>query len=174
MVLTILIPAVAALLAVVLGILVYQTAFVAPAFRRIETLVGLHDEALGGKSGAASVRIDALERTLGALGGQQERQERRLGELERLGLLDVSLAGFVRFNAYDDVGSDLSYALALLNREGNGIVLSSLYSRSDTRTYGKDVRNFVPTTEASEEELRAIARAREVSPSAQIERQILH
>ncbi|HTX60320.1 MAG TPA: DUF4446 family protein, partial [Verrucomicrobiae bacterium] len=87
-------------------------------------------------------------------------------ELELLAKTDVSRIGFVRYDAFDDTGSDLSYALALLNREGDGVVLSSIYSRSDTRTYGKAVERFKPAANASEEELTAIERAREPASTA--------
>ena len=64
------------------------------------------------------------------------------------------------FLLFDDTGSELSYATALLNREGDGVVLTSIYSRTDTRTYGKAVTKFVPVWTASEEELQAIQRAK--------------
>ena len=57
-------------------------------------------------------------------------------------------------------GSDLSYALALLNREGDGVVVSSIWSREETRTYGKSVAKFTTVQDASKEELEAIERAR--------------
>ena len=66
----------------------------------------------------------------------------------------------MRYNAFSDVGSDLSYALALLNRDGDGVVLSSIWSREETRTYGKAVAGFRPAQDPSEEELAAITRAR--------------
>jgi hypothetical protein len=43
------------------------------------------------------------------------------------------------------------------------VVLSSLYSRTDTRTYGKAVEGYKPAANASEEELRAIEMARSSS-----------
>ncbi|MDQ2663741.1 MAG: DUF4446 family protein [Candidatus Eremiobacteraeota bacterium] len=88
-----------------------------------------------------------------------QRLEGRISELEGLSQTDVSRIGFVRYDAFDDTGSDLSYALALLNRVGDGVVLSSIYSRTDTRTVGKGVEGFKPVANASEEELSAIARA---------------
>jgi hypothetical protein len=66
----------------------------------------------------------------------------------------------VRYDAFDDTGSELSYALALLNREGDGVVLTSIYSRADSRTFGKAVDRYAPRTNASAEELTAIAQAR--------------
>jgi hypothetical protein len=40
------------------------------------------------------------------------------------------------------------------------VVMSSIYSRGDVRTFGKAIQGFKPTVNASEEELRAIERAR--------------
>ena len=66
----------------------------------------------------------------------------------------------MRYDAFADSESGLSYALALLNRQGDGVVVTSIYSRDDTRTYGKPVAAFKPTITASAEELEAIERAR--------------
>ena len=85
---------------------------------------------------------------------------RRTSALEALARTDVSRIGFVRYAAFDDTGSDLSYALALLNREGDGVVLSSIYSREDSRTFGKAVAKFTPVSNASKEELQAIEQAK--------------
>ena len=90
-----------------------------------------------------------------------QRCDRRLSALEQQAQYDVSRVGFVRFNAYADTGSDLSYALALLNRQGDGVVVSSIFSREDTRTFGKAVSRFEPLQDASKEELSAIALARD-------------
>ena len=77
---------------------------------------------------------------------------------------DISRAGFVRYDAFADSETGLSYALALLNRRGDGVVLTSIYSRADTRTFGKPVESFKPTVHASDEELEAIERARSSKP----------
>jgi hypothetical protein len=80
--------------------------------------------------------------------------------LEALAATDLSRVGFVRYDAFAGNGPGLSYALALLNRQGDGVVLNSIYSRDDARTFGKPVAAFKPTVQASEEELEAIERAR--------------
>lgn len=51
----------------------------------------------------------------------------------------VQKVGVVRFNAFADIGSDLSYAIALLDGENNGVVLSSIFGRDDARTYAKPI-----------------------------------
>ncbi|MBV9269736.1 MAG: DUF4446 family protein [Candidatus Eremiobacteraeota bacterium] len=91
---------------------------------------------------------------------QGERVDERVRELEALSRIDVSRIGLVRYDAFDDAGSALSYALALLNREGNGVVLSSIYARNDTRTFGKGVQNVEFVVRASDEELKATTEAR--------------
>jgi hypothetical protein len=154
------IAALASFLAALIALAIYHLAFVAPAFRRAEALLAAHDELLAGGAGQpASARLSSLEEGLAALARRAERAEATLRELEALSRTDVSLIGFVRYNAFDDTGSALSYALALLNREGDGVVLTSLYSRTDTRTFAKAVERFKPLATASNEELEAIARA---------------
>jgi hypothetical protein len=157
------IAALAALGAALFALLVYHAAFVAPAMGRMRELASIHDEALGGGAGPASQRLGTLEGQVAGLSSELERVGRRVGELGALARTDISRFGFVRYDAFDDTGSDLSYALALLNRDGTGVVLTSIYSRTDTRTYGKAVERFQPQANASEEELRAIGLARDTS-----------
>ena len=126
-------------------------------------LVGIHDDLLGGPGGRASERIAALEAALRAAELRADESAARITTLEGLSRLDLSLVGFVRYDAYEDTGSTLSYALALLNRVGDGVVLNSIYSRTDTRTYGKSVRGFRCESNASEEEIAAIEQAKESS-----------
>ncbi|HTV72418.1 MAG TPA: DUF4446 family protein [Candidatus Acidoferrales bacterium] len=87
------------------------------------------------------------------------RIEERLAELERIGR-EVPRIGFVRYNAFADVGSELSYAVALLDSQGDGVVLTSIFSREETRTFGKRVRKYLGDQDVSKEERDAIALAR--------------
>jgi len=47
--------------------------------------------------------------------------------------------GFNRYNPFTDTGGDQSFSTALLDENGNGIVISSLHSRENTRLYAKKV-----------------------------------
>ncbi|NPV26808.1 MAG: DUF4446 family protein [Firmicutes bacterium] len=67
--------------------------------------------------------------------------------------------GVVRFNAFEDVGSDLSFAVALLDQHGDGVVFSSLYGREDTRTYAKPVTGGQSSYLLTAEEKAAIKKA---------------
>jgi hypothetical protein len=84
----------------------------------------------------------------------------RVDALEASTARTLQRVGFVRFNAFPDVGSELSYALAVVDRQGNGFLVSSIYSREEVRTYAKAVRNFTADKDLSDEERRAIELAR--------------
>ena len=135
----------------VLSIGVYHVTVVGPHFRSITRL-------LSGEGDAADGESLALLRN--ALATSAKRTDERLDELERVLKRDLHRVGFVRYNSFSDVGSDLSFTLALLNDDGDGVVITSIYSREETRTYGKAVRKFVPQQGASKEEQSAIAMAR--------------
>lgn len=99
--------------------------------------------------------IDELEKTAGIIRKDVEGiKEADLKHLQRVGL--------VRFNPFGETGGNQSFALALLDDQGNGVVISSLHSRESTRIYGKPVENFSEGGfEFSTEEKRAIENARE-------------
>ena len=73
----------------------------------------------------------------------------------------LTRVGVVRFRAFEDMGSDLSFAIALLDAKNNGIVLSGIYARSETRTYSKPIENGASTYFLTEEEKQAIQQAME-------------
>lgn len=89
-----------------------------------------------------------------------KRTEDRLGELERSASAYGLRVGFVRFSSFEGAGPELSYAFALLNAQGDGVVMTSIYSREEARTFGKRVRKYVADQEISKEEEDAIAQAR--------------
>ncbi|MFQ3549167.1 MAG: DUF4446 family protein [Armatimonadota bacterium] len=64
--------------------------------------------------------------------------------------------GLVRFNAFDDVGGEQSFALALLDENQNGIIVSNIYGRQDTRIYAKNVKAGKCERALSDEETKAV------------------
>ena len=64
--------------------------------------------------------------------------------------------GLVRFNPFEDTGGNQSFALALLDANGDGVVLSSLHSRTGTRVYAKAVNGGRSETALSDEETQAV------------------
>ena len=47
----------------------------------------------------------------------------------------------VRFRAFEDMGGDLSYAVAMLDANNDGVIFSSIFARADSRSYIKPIKN---------------------------------
>jgi hypothetical protein len=62
----------------------------------------------------------------------------------------------VRYDAFGDMGGHLSWSAALLDDNGNGLVLSSIHGRSESRTYAKNVASWSSDQTLSPEEEEAI------------------
>ena len=71
----------------------------------------------------------------------------------------VGTVGLTRYDAFDDAGGQLSYSAAFLDEAGDGVVLSTLNGRAETRSYAKPVRGGRSEHHLSEEERAAIAMA---------------
>ena len=71
----------------------------------------------------------------------------------------ISRIGLVRFDAFSDAGGAQSFALALVDDDGDGIVLTSLHSRPTTRVYVKTIRRGVADAPLSGEEVQALGEA---------------
>jgi hypothetical protein len=66
----------------------------------------------------------------------------------------------VRYDAFGDMGGHLSWSMALVDDEGNGMVLTAIHGRSDTRTYAKNIAAWTCDQQLSPEEEEAIGYAR--------------
>ena len=66
----------------------------------------------------------------------------------------------MRYDAFGDMGGRLSFSAALFDDKGDGLVLSSINGRSETRTYAKALSGFTSDQRLSPEEQDAIAQAR--------------
>ncbi len=75
-------------------------------------------------------------------------EQRTRGSLQHIGL--------VRFNPFADTGSDQSFAIALLDDRRDGVVISSLHGRANTRVFAKPVENGTSRHQLSDEEREAI------------------
>lgn len=91
---------------------------------------------------AAKAEMQALEEN------QQAMREQMKSCVQKVKLM--------RYNAFSDTGSDLSYSLSLLDENNNGVVLSSIYGREDNRTYAKPIENGKSTYNLSEEEKKVL------------------
>jgi Protein of unknown function (DUF4446) len=114
----------------------------------------LHDRLVGSAEQAvkASERMAEIEAMHAVIEG------RTLRRLQHIGL--------VRFNPFEDTGSDQSFAIALLDDARDGVVISSLHGRANTRVFAKPVSAGESAHTLSDEETQAIRSAVEGSPPA--------
>jgi TolA-binding protein len=68
----------------------------------------------------------------------------------------ISTARVKRYNAFADMGSDLSFSVALLDDDMDGVVLSSIYGRDESRTYAKPIRSGTSDYVLTEEEIAVV------------------
>jgi hypothetical protein len=66
----------------------------------------------------------------------------------------------VRYDAFGDMGGRFSFSAALLDDAGDGLVLTSIHGRSETRTYLKGLTSGTSDIELSPEETQAVRIAR--------------
>jgi uncharacterized protein DUF4446 len=121
--------------------------------RRLRRLIG-EGEGLG--------LDELLDKQFGRLDTVAERVEalnRLHHELEALLQQSIQKVGVIRFNPFADTGGDQSFAVALLDAQGNGVVLSSLHGRADTRIFAKQVQAGRSKHALSDEEQDAIRKA---------------
>lgn len=109
---------------------------------------------------------ESLEGVLGAhlervhvMGREVERLTARTGTLESAGLRAFQRVGLVRFNPFEETGGNQSFALAMLDADGDGWVLSSLHARAGTRVYAKAVSAGRSDVALSDEETAALRQA---------------
>lgn len=68
----------------------------------------------------------------------------------------IQKIGLVRYNAFKDVGSDLSFAIALLDGNDNGVVFNGIYGSEYSNIYAKPIKNKESNYQLSQEEEYAI------------------
>jgi HAMP domain-containing protein len=71
----------------------------------------------------------------------------------------VQRVGVVRFNPFQDIGGNQSFSIALLDAQGDGVVLTGMHGRNDTRFYVKPILSNGSTHDLSPEEQQAIQMA---------------
>ena len=94
-----------------------------------------------------------------ALGGRVD----AVGDHVAAGLRHVSV---VRYDAFGDMGGRLSFSAAILDDSGDGLVISSIHARGESRTYAKGVIDGRSEITLSPEERQALAAARKDSRNA--------
>jgi len=83
----------------------------------------------------------------------------RLFQVENKLRNGIDRAELIRFNSFEKMGAELSFALALLNQEGTGVILTGIQSIEECRVYAKTVEKGQTAVKLNPEEKQAIERA---------------
>lgn len=135
---------------VLLVVVIVQSLRLGRAVRAYRSLAG---------GGSDQSLADVLDKQVGrveTVGARLEELNRLASELEARSRTSIQHIGLVRFNPFDDTGSDQSFAIALLDDRRDGIVLSSLHGRANTRLFAKPVEGGTSSHTLSDEEAQAI------------------
>lgn len=68
----------------------------------------------------------------------------------------VNKVAIMRYKAFEDVGSDLSFSIAILDSYNDGVIITGIYSRHDSTTYAKPIDKGISRYDLSEEELHVL------------------
>ena len=96
--------------------------------------------------------VDKVEKEIFSL-------SKELDSLETKLTFAVQKVGFIRYNAFADMGSDLSFSIVFLDNFLNGLVLTSIYGREQSMCYAKPIKSGKSIYPLSAEEMQAIDRA---------------
>lgn len=102
--------------------------------------------------GQAMKRVDDIDGRVETVVKQQE-------EHASLARYAVQRFGLVRYDAFEDMGGQLSFSAAFLDDHGDGIVITSINGRTETRTYAKPVKRLESEHNLSVEEKAALDQA---------------
>jgi hypothetical protein len=86
-----------------------------------------------------------------------------LTDVEKRLRRSVQAVETIRYNPFKGTGSggNQSFATTLISEEGNGVVISSLYSREHVSVFSKPVKSHASEFELTEEELEVLNKAKE-------------
>lgn len=94
-------------------------------------------------------RLDSIEDT-------KQTSEKALKECERLEIKMkdcIQKVAIMRYKAFENVGSDLSFSIAMLDDKNDGVILTGIYGRQESTTYAKPIDKGISRYDLSEEEL---------------------
>ena len=118
---------------------------------------------LGSRNGSIDDAISILRKDTDILKKYAEKTTEKLDIVDKKLKKTVSGNETVRFNPFkgNGSGSNQSFATALINSEGDGVVISSLYSRDHISVFSKPIKNSASEYELSAEEKTALQKAKE-------------
>lgn len=150
-----------AALGALVGVIALLLVLVIVLFVRLSSLRSLYEKMMvGGESGQSmeEMLLSHIEETRRVAEENAKLREEN-ARIDALLKTAITKVGVVRFSAFQDMGSDLSYAVALLDAHNNGVVFSSIFAREDSRSYVKPIEDGRSTYTMTKEEEQALKHA---------------
>ena len=138
------------------GVLLLVVAVLAQSVRLGRAVRAYRELARDGEKGSLHDRLAGNAVALDRATQRMAQIESMQATIEARSLRSLQHIGMVRFNPFEDTGSDQSFAIALLDDRRDGIVISSLHGRANTRIFAKPVASGGSQHNLSDEEAEAI------------------
>lgn len=90
---------------------------------------------------------------------QTEVTKKKCEELEKELQGCIQKTSILRYKAFENVGSDLSFSISLLDNNNDGFILTGIYGRNDSTTYAKPIDKGLSRYDLSEEEKEVLEKA---------------
>ena len=113
--------------------------------------------------GSIENSLKLIEHELNNFNGFRDEVEQYLKKVEKRVSRSINGVHNISFNAFKgmDSGGRQSFATALLNEHGDGVIISTLHARDRVNVFAKEIKNFKSKVELSEEEKEALTKAQE-------------
>ncbi len=143
------------------GVIALLLVLVIVLFARLSSLRSLYEKMMRGEESGQSMEKMLLSHIEETRRVAEENAKLREENARIDALLNTAITriGVVRFSAFQDMGSDLGYAVAMLDAFNNGVVFSSIFARGDSRSYVKPIENGKYTYTLTKEEEQALKNA---------------
>ncbi len=116
-------------------------------------LMGTGAKDLEGVMNILGHHVENLQKTQTEINNHLEIVDKRLNK-------SIRNIETIRFNPFPDAGSNQSFAISMLNDEGNGVVISSLYARDRMSVFAKEIKKGISDHELSAEESEVLKKSK--------------
>lgn len=129
--------------------------------KKLSSITKKYNELMSGMEGKnlEDMLINCLEEAKGAKKDLSELKS-KIDDVDKQSKLAIKKVYLKRYNAFPDVGSDLSFSVVFLNEYNTGVLLTGIYARDENRVYLKPIINGDCSYALSPEEKEIIAKAK--------------
>jgi hypothetical protein len=104
-------------------------------------------------------KVDEVNEKVNVVKDENDGMKQMYEQLDGKLKICLQKTSMVRYKAFDDIGSDLSFSVALLDGNSNGVILTSIYGRNESTIYAKSIDKGISRYELSKEENKVLEQA---------------